>query len=159
MILEYKGQEALDMVKEYYPHNWKVLIAEKKQVLLKIMKAYKSTPENALRKFIEAGCTPEASLLMFSALHQLLTEKEYKKLATAKYINELRDGKERIKKQVFALGDSTGVEAQQLRTIYTEKLAQLQGQINEHINSFEVVSPIFVIDQPGLFDNANRSDN
>jgi len=158
-MLQYKGQEALDMIKEYYPHNWKVLIAEKKQVLVKIMNAYKSTPENALRIYIEAGCTSEASLLMFSALHQLLTEKEYKKTATAAYINQMRNDSEQVQKQLLALGDSTRIETQQIRTIYTEKLAQLNSQINEHINSFEVVSPTFVIDQLGLFDNTNRPNN
>lgn len=158
MNLLYTGEESLQLVKEHFPNNWKVEVAAKQKILLQISKTYNISPKAAAEKFIDAGCSKVSGILMCAAYYKVITSKEYKSTLTLQAIRKLEEDQNQVSTQITSLDNQQNgsfKDTGDIRTFLVNKQTQLQNQINEHINSFEVVSPEIIVTNHELFDNLN----
>lgn len=156
IILNYTGSEAIEIIKTYYPQYWKQRLEAKKSALIKLSNQHKVSIEKAYRKFIMPRAGQEESIVFFAALSQLLNlQKMQPKEKTARIL-ELEEKRERVKEQIIALENTSNIISYEdkkiLRAHYTQLQQDATSEINELVNSFEVVEPQLIIHQPGLFD-------
>lgn len=52
IILNYTGSEAIEIIKTYYPEDWKQKLETKKSALIKLSNTHKVSIEKAYRKII-----------------------------------------------------------------------------------------------------------
>lgn len=155
--LQYTGTEAVEIIKNYYPQDWQKRIEEKKKALLKLSNNHKITLEKAYRKFIIPVAGNQESILFFAALSELIKlEKMTSKTKSIKVL-ELEDKRSTVADQIFALENCKIISYEDkkiLRGYYTKLQQETTTEINELVNSFEVVEPQLIIHQPGLFDTS-----
>ena len=155
LSFQYTGTEAVDIIKNYYPQDWQNRLEVKKQALMKLANREKITLEKAYRKFIIPVAGNQESIVFFAALSEMLKlQKMIPKDKSTKVI-ELEVKRENVAEQIIALENCKIIDYEDkkiLRGYYTKLQQETTTEINELINSFDVVEPKLIIHQPGLFD-------
>lgn len=156
ITLQYTGDEAVEILKNYYPIDFKQRIESKKQKLIKISTLHKVTIENAYKKFILPRAEQEESIVFFAALSELIKFNQMQPKAKTERVLELEAQREKVKEQIIALESISNTISYEdkkiLRAHYTKLQQESAAEINELIKSFEVIEPKLIIHQPGLFD-------
>jgi hypothetical protein len=154
--IQYTGTEAVEMIKSYYPNNWRQLLDNKKSALIKLSNIHKISVEKAYRKFIIPVARNEESIVFFAALSELLKFEKMKPREKSDKIIELENKRENVARQIVALESDTNTFSYEdkkiLRGHYTQLQQTTTSEINELLKSFEVIEPQLIIHQPGLFD-------
>lgn len=158
IILQYTGQEALEMIKLYYPKDWNVKISSAKKAIIGLSTRHKISLEKAYKKFIMPVLGQGENILYFAALSDLLKIESYSNDQKKLEILRLESEKLKVKNQSIAL-EKNNIMSYEDKKIIRGYYIQLQqtntDKINELLNSFEVVEPQLIIHQPGLFDASN----
>lgn len=155
VTLQYSGSEAVDIIKNYYPEDWQQRLETKKQSLLKLSARHNISLEKAYRKFIIPVAHNQECIVFFAALSQLVKLNQMCPKDKSKKVLELELKRENVADQIVAMETSniTSHEDKKiLRSYYTRLQQEITTEIDEHINSFEVIEPKLIIHQPGLFD-------
>lgn len=155
LTFQYTGTEAVDIIKNYYPQDWQKRLDAKKQSLLNLSNRHNITIEKAYKKFIIPVAHNEECILFFAALSELIKMQKQTPKQKAEIVIDLEKKRENISEQIVAMENSniTSYEDKKiLRAYYTRLQQEITAQINEYINSFEIVEPQLIIHQPGLFD-------
>jgi hypothetical protein len=159
--LHYTGSEALEIIKSYYPQDWKQRLDTKKSALIKLSNTHKVCIEKAYRKFIMPRAGQEESIVFFAALCELLKLVKMKPNEKSNRVLELEEKKAKVAEQIFALEKLSNTisyeDKKMLRSHYSKLQQETTSEINELINSFEVIEPQLIIHQPGLFDSQFNS--
>ena len=153
--LQYTGTEAVDMIKNYYPQDWQNRIEAKKQALIKLANREKITLEKAYRKFIIPVAGNQESIVFFAALSEMLKLQKMTSKDKSTKVIELEVKRENVAEQIIALENCKIISYEDkkiLRGHYTKLQQETTTEINELINSFDVIEPKLIIHQPGLFD-------
>lgn len=153
--LQYTGTEAVDMIKNYYPQDWQQRIEAKKQALIKLANREKISLEKAYRKFIIPVAGNQESIVFFAALSEMLKLQKMTSKDKSTKVIELEVKRENVAEQIIALENCKIISYEDkkiLRGYYTKLQQETTTEINELINSFDVVEPKLIIHQPGLFD-------
>jgi hypothetical protein len=154
--LQYTGTEAIEIIKSYYPNDWKNRIEVKKQALLRLSFLHKVSIEKAYRKFVMPLAGNQESIVFFAALSELIKFDKMQPKEKAAKILELEEKRENVRLQIIALENNTNSisyeDKKMLRGHYTKLQQDTTAEINQLINSFDVVEPQLIIYQPGLFD-------
>ncbi|UOX32395.1 hypothetical protein LXD69_10055 [Flavobacterium sediminilitoris] len=152
--LKYSANEALEMVKEFYPNNWLQKIETNKQHLLNLSKRHKISCKKAYEKFIMPLAAEYEAILFFVALNKLLEIENSTNPEKLSKLEELQKTNQKVADQLFSLEKSETIshgDKKIIRSFYNNKQKELTSQINELINSFEVIEPELIIYQQGLF--------
>jgi len=161
IILNYSGSEAIEIIQTYYPQDWKKRLDAKKSALIKLSNTHKVSIEKAYRKFIMPRAGQEETIVFFAALSQLLKLEKMQPKQKTERVLELEAKRERVAEQIIALeqpSNSISYEDKKiLRAHYCKLQQESTAEINELINSFEVIEPRLIIHQPGLFDASINS--
>jgi hypothetical protein len=156
ILLNYTGSEAIDIIKTYYPQDWKKKLESKKTHLIKLSNIHKVSIEKAYRKFIMPRAGQEETIVFFAALSELIKLEKMPTKQKKDRVLELEVKRERVAEQIFALENPSNIISYEdkkiLRAHYTQLQQDATAEINELVNSFEVVEPQLIIHQPGLFD-------
>ena len=155
VIFKYTGQEAIEIVKSYYPQCWIQKLETKKTTLLKLAERHNIAIEKAYEKFIMPVAQTEEKIVFFAALADLLKTKKMQPREKADEVLKLEEIRENVANQMVALehSDFTNFnDKKMLRAYYSKIQNENTHKINELINSFEVVDAELIIHQPGLFD-------
>jgi hypothetical protein len=158
IILQYTGQEALEMIKLYYPKDWDVKISNAKKAIIGLSKRHNITLQKAYRKFIIPVLGQGENILYFAALSDLVKIKSYSNEEKKVEILRLEAERIKVKNQSIALEKNEIMSYEDKKIIrgYYIQLQQTNTQkINELLNAFEVIEPKLIIHQPGLFDASN----
>lgn len=159
--LQYTGPEALEIIKNYYPIDYKQRIEIKKLVLIKLSNTHKVSVETAYRKFILPRAVSEESIVFFAALSELIKLNKMQPKEKCERVLELESKREQVKQQIIALESISNTMSDEdkkiLRAHYTKLQQESTAEINELIKSFEVIEPKLIIYQPGLFDRGINS--
>ena len=153
--LQYTGTEAVDMIKNYYPQDWQNRIEAKKQALIKLANREKITLEKAYRKFIIPVAGNQESIVFFAALSEMLKLQKMTSKDKSTKVIELEVKRENVAEQIIALENGKIIDYEDkkiLRGYYAKLQQETTTEINELINSFDVIEPKLIIHQPGLFD-------
>ena len=158
--LQYTGTEAVDMIKNYYPQDWQQRIEAKKRALILLSKRENISLEKAYRKFIIPVAGNQESIVFFAALSEMLKLQKMTSKDKSTKVIELEVKRENVAEQIIALENCKIISYEDkkiLRGHYTKLQQETTTEINELINSFDVIEPKLIIHQPGLFDaQANR---
>lgn len=155
LSLKYTGTEAVDIIKNYYPEDWQKRISNKKETLVKLAERHNISLEKAYRKFIIPLGEKEECIVFFAALFELMKIKSLVSKQKSEKVIEMEFKRKNVANQIVALENSniTSYEDKKILRAYYNRLQQeITTQINELINSFEVIDPQLIIHQPGLFD-------
>ena len=153
--LQYTGTEAVDMIKNYYPQDWQQRIEAKKQALIKLSKRENISLEKAYRKFIIPVAGNQESIVFFAALSEMIKLQKMTSKDKSTKVIELEVKRENVAEQIIALENCKIISYEDkkiLRGHYTKLQQETTTEINELINSFDVIEPQLIIHQPGLFD-------
>lgn len=157
--LKYTGPEALEMVKEYYPKDWQIMIENATNFLQERAIRYNMDVKKVYRKFVLNGDVGATSKIAFFAALSIIHEKQkMTNSEKSKRIIELDDKRILIAKQIVALEADkiTSYEDKKiLRSYYNKLREQTNKEYNELLNSFEVIEPKRIIFQIELFGNDN----
>lgn len=158
--IKYTGSEAVEIIKNYYPNNWFEILETKKTHLVKLANRQKLSLEDAYRKFIIPYSQNQESIVFFAALSELIKLRKMPAKEKAQRILELENQRENVAGQIVSLEKLTNISHEDkkiLRGYYNRLQQETTAEINQLINSFEVVEPQLIIHQPGLFDSAINS--
>jgi hypothetical protein len=154
--LQYTGTEAVEILKNYYPTDYKQRIESKKQKLIKLSSLHKVSIEKAYRKFILPRAEQEESIVFFAALSELIKMNKMQPKEKSERVLELEAKREQVIEQIIALESISNTisyeDKKMLRGYYTRLQQEATAEINQLIKSFEVIEPQLIIHQPGLFD-------
>lgn len=153
--LQYTGTEAVDMIKNYYPQDWQQRIEVKKRALILLSKRENISLEKAYRKYIIPVAGNQESIVFFAALSEMIKLQKMTSKDKSTKVIELEVKRENVAEQIIALENCKIISYEDkkiLRGHYTKLQQETTTEINELINSFEVVEPQLIIHQPGLFD-------
>ena len=153
--LQYTGTEAVDMIKNYYPQDWQQRIEVKKRALILLSKRENISLEKAYRKYIIPVAGNQESIVFFAALSEMLRLQKMTSKDKSTKVIELEVKRENVAEQIIALENCKIIDYEDkkiLRGYYTKLQQETTTEINELINSFDVVEPKLIIHQPGLFD-------
>lgn len=160
IVFQYTGTEAVEMVKQTYPNDWLERLNKYKNALITLSRRHNLSVDEAYKKFIMKVSFESENILFFAALSQLMNVQKMSNSDKTLKIHELEDKREGVANQIIALENNKieGYEDKKiLRGYYTKLQQELTAEINELINSFQVVEPLLIIHQPGLFDQAINS--
>lgn len=155
LSFQYTGTEAVDIIKNYYPQDWQNRLEVKKQALMKLASRQNISVENAYRKFIIPVAGNQESIVFFAALSEMLKLQKMTSKDKSTKVIELEVKRENVAEQIIALENCKIIDYEDkkiLRGYYTKLQQETTTEINELINSFDVVEPKLIIHQPGLFD-------
>jgi len=158
--LQYTGTEAVDIIKNYYPQDWQQRIEAKKRALILLSKRENITLEKAYKKYIIPVAGNQESIVFFAALSELIKMDKMTSKDKAIKVIELEVKRENVAEQIIALEKCSNISYEDkkiLRGHYTKLQQETTTEINELINSFEVIEPRLIIHQPGLFDTSINS--
>ena len=153
--LQYTGTEAVDMIKNYYPQDWQQRIEAKKQALIKLSKRENISLEKAYRKFIIPVAGNQESIVFFAALSEMIKLQKMTSKDKSTKVIELEVKRKNVAEQIIALENCKIISYEDkkiLRGHYTKLQQETTTEINELLNSFDVIEPKLIIHQPGLFD-------
>ncbi len=153
--LQYTGTEAVDMIKNYYPQDWQQRIEVKKRALILLSKRENISLEKAYRKYIIPVAGNQESIVFFAALSEMIKLQKMTSKDKSTKVIELEVKRENVAEQIIALENCKIISYEDkkiLRGYYTKLQQETTTEINELINSFDVVEPKLIIHQPGLFD-------
>lgn len=154
---KYTGKEAVEMAKDFFPSDWKKRLEEKKSMLIRLSKTHNIDLLKSYKKFILPLASIQENILFFAALSQMIQIQKMNSKEKSERILELENKREKAGEQVIALEKSqtTSYEDKKiLRGYYATLQQEATAEINELLNSFEVVEPQLIIHQPGLFDTS-----
>lgn len=160
LVLRYSADEAEQMIKEYFPNDWNKKIDNCKLHLKRLADTHRITLKKAYTKFIIPMAQETDAIVFFVALAQLQRIERMSKSEKADLINKLEEQRKTTADQIVALESSNTIsydEKKIIRSYYNKRQAEATSQINELLNSFEVVDAQLIIHQPGLFDNTKNS--
>lgn len=155
ITFQYTGTEALEMIKQYYPNDWLLKINRSKNSLINLSKSHNISLQKAYTKFILPRAIEGEGILFFAALCQLVSLEKMTNSDKATKAIELQNKREQTANQIVALEENKSISYEDkkiLRGYYTKLQQTHTAEINELINSFEVVELKLIIHQPGLFD-------
>ena len=154
--LQYTGTEAVEILKSYYPNDYKQRIESKKQKLIKLSSVHKVSVEKAYKKFILPRAEQEESIVFFAALSELIKMNKMQPKEKSERVLELEAKREQVVQQIIGLESISNTisyeDKKMLRGYYTRLQQETSQEIDELIKSFEVIEPQLIIHQPGLFD-------
>lgn len=154
--LQYTGTEAVEILKSYYPNDYKQRIESKKQKLIKLSSLHKVSVEKAYKKFILPRAEQEESIVFFAALSELIKMNKMQPKEKSDRVLELEAKREQVIEQIIGLESISNTisyeDKKMLRGYYTRLQQETSQEIDELIKSFEVIEPQLIIHQPGLFD-------
>jgi len=153
-LFTYKGNEAIEMVKMAFPNTWQNELKVRQQRIIDLSNRHKKSVVEVYKKFIMACSQPGESILYFAALTRIVEMNKLDPSEKAKKINELETKRENVKNQIIALELSEIISYEDKKTIrsYYNRLQQeTTEEINQLINSFDVIEPELIIYQPNLF--------
>ena len=153
--LQYTGTEAVDMIKNYYPQDWQQIIDVKKRALILLSKRENISLEKAYRKYIIPVAGNQESIVFFAALSEMIKLQKMTSKDKSTKVIELEVKRENVAEQIIALENCKIISYEDkkiLRGHYTKLQQETTTEINELINSFDVIEPKLIIHQPGLFD-------
>ncbi|WP_324069067.1 MAG: hypothetical protein RSE15_00660 [Flavobacterium sp.] len=154
--LQYTGTEAVEILKTYYPNDYKQRIESKKQKLIKLSSVHKVSIEKAYKKFILPRAEQEESIVFFAALSELIKMNKMQPKEKSERVLALEAKREQVIQQIIGLesiSNTISYEDKKMLSGYYSRLQQETSQeIDELIKSFEVIEPQLIIHQPGLFD-------
>ena len=153
--LQYTGPAAVDMITNYYPQDWQQRIEVKKRALILLSKRENISLEKAFRKYIIPVAGNQESIVFFAALSEMIKLQKMTSKDKSTKVIELEGKRENVAEQIIALENCKIISYEDkkiLRGYYTKLQQETTTEINELINSFEVVEPQLIIHQPGLFD-------
>ena len=153
--LQYTGTEAVDMIKNYYPQDWQQIIDVKKRALILLSKRENISLEKAYRKYIIPVAGNQESIVFFAALSEMIKLQKMTSKDKSTKVIELEVKRENVAEQIIALENCKIIDYEDkkiLRGYYTRLQQETTAEINELLNSFEVIEPQLIIHQPGLFD-------
>jgi hypothetical protein len=156
VVFQYTGTEAVEMIKQFYPKDWLEKINRTKNALISLSKKHNLPVDKAYTKFILPVAIEAESILFFAALSQLVKLEKMNNSDKASKVLQLEEKRGNVASQIVALENSnkTSYEDKEiLRGYYANVQQEVTAEINELINSFEVVEPKLIIHQPGLFDS------
>jgi len=154
--LQYTGTEAVEILKTYYPNDYKQRIESKKQKLIKLSSVHKVSIEKAYKKFILPRAEQEESIVFFAALSELIKMNKMQPKEKSERVLELEAKREQVIQQIIGLESISNTisyeDKKMLRGYYSRLQQETSQEIDELIKSFEVIEPQLIIHQPGLFD-------
>lgn len=154
--LQYTGTEAVEILKTYYPNDYKQRIESKKQKLIKLSSVHKVSIEKAYKKFILPRAEQEESIVFFAALSELIKMNKMQPKEKSERVLALEAKREQVIQQIIGLESISNTisyeDKKMLRGYYTRLQQETSQEIDELIKSFEVIEPQLIIHQPGLFD-------
>ena len=152
--LQYTGTEAIEMVKMAYPNTWQNELKVRQQKIIDLSNRHKKSVVEVYRKFIMVCSQHGESILYFAALTQILEMNKLTPSEKTQKIDELETKRENVKNQIVALELSETISYEDKKTIrsyYNRVQQETTEEINQLINSFEVVEPKLIIYQQSLF--------
>lgn len=154
--LQYTGTEAVEILKTYYPNDYKQRIESKKQKLIKLSSVHKVSIEKAYKKFILPRAEQEESIVFFAALSELIKMNKMQPKEKSERVLALEAKREQVIQQIIGLESISNTisyeDKKMLRGYYSRLQQETSQEIDELIKSFEVIEPQLIIHQPGLFD-------
>ena len=153
---EYRGKEAIEMVISMFPNTWQEELKIRQIKIIQLSNRHGLSPIEAYKKFLMQALPAGETIIYFAALSRLVELSRLSSEEKSKKVNELELKRENVKNQIIALENSEIISYEDkkiIRSYYNRLQQETTEEINELINSFEVVEPKLIIHQPGLFDS------
>lgn len=150
----YKGKEAIEMTKMAYPNSWQLELKARQQKIIELSNRHKKSVVEVYKKFIMACSQPGESILYFAALTQIIELSRLVPKEKTQKVNELETKRENVKNQIVALELSETIsyeDKKRIRAYYNKLQQETTEEINQLINSFNVIEPELIIYQQNLF--------
>lgn len=156
--LKYTAEEALKMVKEYFPLEYRSRIDKQKMELLRIQRLHKKSLESAYKFYCEKSNERENRLFILIAAQELSNESN--PVWVTSQIKALNEEINRAIEQLSALENFTmnAEEKSTLRQFYQNLLLKDEQRLRELASTIEVVDPAIILPNPTLFSQYTQSN-
>lgn len=156
--IKYTSEEALQMVKEYFPMDYRTRIDKQKMELLRIQRLHKKSIEQAYKFYCEKTSERENRLFILIAAQELSNESN--PVWVTSQIKSLNEEINRAIEQLSALEafKMNSEEKSTLRQFYQNLLLKDEQRLRELASTIEVVDPVVIIPSPTLFSQYTQSN-
>jgi hypothetical protein len=157
--LKYTAEEALKIVQEFFPNQYRMRIDKQKMELLRIQRLHKKTMEEAYKFYCEKTSDRENRLFILIAAQELSNESN--PVWISSQIKTLNEEINRAVEQLTCLESFKSLNSEEkstLRQFYQNLLVKNEQRLRELASTIEVVDAAIILPNPTLFGQYTQSN-
>lgn len=148
MNITFSGEDALKLVKELFPDDANHKLQKSKQFLIETQLFFKSTPQQAFKRFMESEPNYKTTLLVFSALYVIESEADNKNIELINKIRLAEERKKRFEEQLEALHSSSKfIDKVTIGNFFKSQISKIDDQIKTLVKTFNINDSILLQSQ------------